>query len=78
MQEFQQHWRQQNVDAHQDFTNFRQISTVNLCSQASYQKMVKAKSDQHHCPISVFPLPDLYPEAIMEIPRPFRELSQLG
>ncbi len=25
-----------------------------LCSQASYQKLVKAKSDHHHCPISVF------------------------
>jgi len=25
-----------------------------LCSQASYQKLVKANSNHHHCPISVF------------------------
>ncbi len=28
-------------------------SSLNLCSQASYQKLVKTKSDHHHCPISV-------------------------
>ena len=30
------------------------FSSQYLCSQASYQKLVKAKSDHHHCPISVF------------------------
>ncbi len=32
-------------------TNF---SSQYLCTQASYQKLVKAKSDHHHCHISVF------------------------
>jgi hypothetical protein len=30
------------------------FSSQYLCSQASYQKLVKAKSDDHHHPISVF------------------------
>jgi hypothetical protein len=30
------------------------ISSQHLCSQASYQKLVKAKSNHHHCPISLF------------------------
>jgi hypothetical protein len=30
------------------------FSSQYLCSQASYQKLVKAKSNHHHCSISVF------------------------
>ncbi len=33
-----------------NFTNSSQY----LCSQASYQKLINAKSNHHHCPISVF------------------------
>jgi len=28
-------------------------SSLNICSQVSYQKLVKTKSDHHYCPISV-------------------------
>jgi len=38
-------------------------SSQYLCSQASYQKVVKAKSNHHRCPISVFVL-------MTSIPRP--------
>jgi hypothetical protein len=44
------------------------FSSQYLCSQASYQKMVKAKSYHHHCPILVFLL-------LISIWRPSRRSS---
>ncbi len=38
-----------------------------LCSQASYQKLGKTKSDHHHCPISVHILTTSKSEAVIEI-----------
>jgi hypothetical protein len=48
-----------NISARRDFTNFCQTIAVNIseASQASYQKLVKTKSDHHHCPISVHIVP---------------------
>jgi hypothetical protein len=44
-----------NTGACHDFTYFRQnYSSQYLCSHASYKKLVKTKSDHHHCPISVY------------------------
>ncbi len=37
------------------------------CSQASYQKVVKTKSDHHHCPISVYTHMTSKIEAVIEI-----------
>ncbi len=47
--------RRQNIDARQDFTNFRQTIAVNISAHniSAYKKMVKARSDHHLCPISV-------------------------
>jgi hypothetical protein len=44
-------------------------SSLYICSQASYQKLVKTKSDHHHCPISVHILITSKTEAITEIQR---------
>ena len=39
----------------QDFTDFCQTLAVNISApRRPYQKLVKAKSNHHHCPISVF------------------------
>jgi hypothetical protein len=40
-----------------------------ISSQASYQKVVKTKSDHHHCPKSVFILTTSQLEAVLEIYR---------
>ncbi len=60
MQKRHKHWRQQHIGAYQDFRFLPNFSSQNLCWKASYQKMVKAKSNHHHCPISVFPLRPQY------------------
>jgi hypothetical protein len=44
-------------------------SSLYICSQASYQKVVKTQSDHHHCPISVFTLTFSKLEAVLEIQR---------
>jgi hypothetical protein len=44
-------------------------SSLYICSKASYQKVVKTKSDHHHCPISVYTLMTSKIEAILEIRR---------
>jgi hypothetical protein len=54
MQKHHKHWHQQNIGARQDFRFSPNFSSQYLCSQASYQKLVQAKSNHHHCPISVF------------------------
>jgi hypothetical protein len=41
----------------------------NICSQASYPKVVKTKSDHHYCPIKVFILTTSELEAVLEILR---------
>ncbi len=42
-------------------------SSLYICSQASFQKVVKTKSDHHHSPISVFILMTSELEAVLEI-----------
>ncbi len=46
------YWCWKNIGACQDFIDFCQTIVV-YNSQPSYQKLVKTKSDHHHCPISV-------------------------
>jgi hypothetical protein len=48
-------WRRENIGVRLKFTDFCQTIAVYvyICSQVSYQKVVKTKSDHHHCPISV-------------------------
>ncbi len=49
------YWCRQNIGARQDFTYFRQkFSSQYLCLQACYRKVVKVKSNHHHCAVSVF------------------------
>ncbi len=42
-----------NISTHWYFANFRQTTNISQVSQASYKKLVKTKSDHHHCPKSV-------------------------
>ncbi len=44
-------------------------SSLYICSQASYQKVVKTQSDHHHCLISVLTLMASKLEAVLEIHR---------
>ncbi len=44
-------------------------SSLYICSQASCKKLVKTKSDHHHCPISVYTLTTSKIEAFIEIHR---------
>jgi hypothetical protein len=48
------YWCRQNICG-QDFTDFRQTIAVNISvHRHPYQKLIKAKSNHHHCPISIF------------------------
>ncbi len=44
-------------------------SSLYICSQASCKKLVKTKSDHHHCPLSVYALTSSKIDAIIEIHR---------
>jgi hypothetical protein len=53
------YWRPQNISTRfqQDFTDFGQTIAVNISAHKrpiKNQKLVKAKSNHNHCPISVF------------------------
>ncbi len=60
MQKHHKHWCQQNIGTRQDFWFSPNFSSQYLWSQASYQKLVQAKSNHHHCPISVPPTVGLW------------------
>jgi|LakMenE01Jun11ns_1017448.scaffolds.fasta_scaffold9707782_1 hypothetical protein len=55
MQKRHKYWHWQNTGTPPRFHWFLpNFSSQYLCSQASYKKLVKAKSDHYHCLISVF------------------------
>jgi hypothetical protein len=57
---------------------FPNYSSPYICSQASYQKVVKTKNYHHHCPISVFILTTSKSEAVLEIHRCGLQLLKWG
>jgi hypothetical protein len=61
-------WRQQNIGIRLKFTDFRQTIAAYLLTGVQ-SKMVKTKSDHHHCPISVCTLMTSKTEAVIEIHR---------
>ncbi len=61
-------WRQKKVSPPPKIHWFLpNCSSPYICSQASFQRVVKTKSDHHQCPISVFILTTSKSEAVLEL-----------